>query len=540
MSKKIGPRTYKLMWDAHSLSGIVIGLALFVIFFTGTLLLFRGEMRAWEEPALRNQAGEPASVEALTRPVLDSLSGDEPPSYLYMNVPNTQHDQLRMYMSGGNLEAPLDAWVNPVSGDWVTNPDQGLVTHTLYYLHFLYQMGQFGLYLSGFVALFGLLSVVTGVVVHFDRIVDDFYQFRPAKQLRVAWADAHKVLGTIGLPFQTMYVLTGAYFGLAGLLALLYSGLLLDGNATEFYRNAGYYGPSATADSVAKVADAPPTFDRLAAKTAAPWTDFGVETIIGYGVGTPSAKVEVVGRPEHTVFGGTGSATFHGKTGEELARRAPEEAGALNEVVQSMQILHFGEFGGVALKWLFFLLGLASCAVILTGNLTWLEARRRQDRWIEDVLERLTAGVATGMLPATALMFVADRWVLQGMADPIFWTNLCFFGSWGLATVYGLLRKNVARTHRSLLLAGGVLALLIPVANGTTTGDWPWVAWELGRWAVLGVDLTAAALGASALGIASLLDVEAAEQVEVPSENGRPSVPEEKLPRPEDVARAES
>ena len=515
------PRAYKLSWDAHSTTGIVIGLALFVLFATGALLLFRGEIRKWEEPALRAQPGERASLDALTGPVLDSLSqGEAPPSYVYLGLPDGDHENVYLYATGNTVAASHDVWINPTTGAWVSNPDQGAVTQTLYYLHFFYQFGLWGLYLSGLVALFGLLAVTTGTAVHLGRIVKDFFQFRTSKRLRVAWADAHKVLGTIGLPFQTMYVFTGAYFGLVGLVALPYASLLFGGSMADYYREAGYYAPTVQVDSAAARPREGGRLERLAARAERTWTDFNPKTMIVHGMGQPDSRVEVIGRRQGTVVGGTGSIVYHGVTGEELLREPPGEAGALNQAVQSMEVLHFAEFGGTALNILFFLLAVASCAVILTGNLTWLEIRDTENRVVNRLLERFTAGVATGLLPATALLFLAGQVLPAYMGHPDGWIDLIFFGSWGAAVCYALVRRTVARTHRSLLVAGGGLAFLLPVANGVTTGAWPWIAWGAGQWAVLGVDVGAILCGVAALGVAAGLDVEAAPSTAPPS-NGR-------------------
>lgn len=68
-------------------------------------------------------------------------------------------------------------------------------------------------------------------------------------------------------------------------------------------------------------------------------------------------------------------------------------------------------------------------------------------------------------------------------------------------------------------MIGGLLALLIPVANGLTTGDWPWVAWTAGHGAVVGVDVGALLFGLALLGLAACLEVEATP----PSADSRPS-----------------
>ena len=511
---KLPSRAYKLLWDAHSAAGIVIGLALFVLFATGALLLFRGEVRQWEEPDLRPTTGEPQSISALTTPVLDSLGqGEALPSYVYMTLPKDADDNLYVHASGSTVGPSHNTWVNTRSGDWVGNPHEGALTQTLYHLHFFFQFGTWGLHLAGLLGLFGLLAVTTGTLVHVNRLVKDFFQFRPTKSLRVAWADAHKVLGTIGLPFQTMYVFTGAYFGLVGLIAMLYAPLLFDGNTGTFYREAGYYAPTVQVDSAEVASGERPRLGGLVDRADRTWSDFTPETVVATGLGTPTARIEVVGRTKGTVFGGTGAVVFHGQTGEVLLTQPPSEAGALNDAVQTMEQLHFADFGGLALQILFFLLALASCGVILTGNLTWLEVRRGQDRWINRILARLTAGVATGMLPALAVLFLADRWLPRGRAIDE-WTDIAFFSAWALVAAYALVRSNVARSHRHLLTTGGLLCLLVPIANGTTTGTWLWTAWSTQQWSVLGVDVGALLLGTAALGLAAGITVDAASTPE--------------------------
>jgi hypothetical protein len=90
------------------------------------------------------------------------------------------------------------------------------------------------------------------------------------------------------------------------------------------------------------------------------------------------------------------------------------------------------------------------------------------------------------------------------------WTDIAFFGAWALAATYALLRSTVARTHRQLLTTGALLCLLVPIANGTTTGTWLWTAWQTQQWSVLGVDLGALLLGTAALGLAAGITVDAA------------------------------
>lgn len=70
----------------------------------------------------------------------------------------------------------------------------------------------YGYYLSGFVAFFFLFAILTGIIVHWKKIVSNFYLFRPMAKLKTLWTDAHTALGVIGFPFQFVYAVTGAFF----------------------------------------------------------------------------------------------------------------------------------------------------------------------------------------------------------------------------------------------------------------------------------------------------------------------------------------
>lgn len=504
---KVKPRTFQIMWDTHSVCGIFIGLALFVIFFTGAFTLFRDAILVWEEPSLRTSTTEVASLDSLTREPLDALSSDgTTTSYVYLRMPTEYRSEMYLYAADGT--EPEKAWVNPETGEWVAGASHATVSTLIYYLHFFYQLDRWGMYLAGIIGLFTMLAITTGVIIHLHRLVKDFFQFRPGKKLRVAWADAHKVLGTIGIPFQLMYAFTGTFYCLLILVVLPYTMLLFDGDVSKLYQRAGYSPPHVTVDSV-ETPGGSASLDRIASKAEATWPGFEIHSMSLHNYGKPNAHVEVVGGLKDAAFGGSGTLLIHGVTGEVLAKRNPRQANVLNESVHVIEALHFATFGGTLLKVLFFFLALGSCAVILTGNLTWLEVRHTQDRAVVTVLSRLTAGVATGMVPATALLFLADRWMPAAVANPGWWANVAFFGSWAACVLYALVRSNVARTHRALLVMGGTLALLIPLANGLTTGDWLWVAWGAGYGSVLGVDVGTVLCGVGALGIAACLDVDA-------------------------------
>ena len=100
-------------------------------------------------------------------------------------------------------------------------------------------------------------------------------------------------------------------------------------------------------------------------------------------------------------------------TGDVIVSRAPDTTPPMTATAAAFGVLHFARFGGQALKALFFVLALAASAVILTGNVLWIEVRRPRDPratpWVHRLLARLTSGVGIGLLAAVSAAFVISR-----------------------------------------------------------------------------------------------------------------------------------
>jgi uncharacterized iron-regulated membrane protein len=74
------------------------------------------------------------------------------------------------------------------------------------------------------------------------------------------------------------------------------------------------------------------------------------------------------------------SVTYDVATGALLERQGPAEAGLVRRVDRLMEPLHFGNFAGAVLKWLYFVLGLGQAALALSGTLVWIERSRLRAR----------------------------------------------------------------------------------------------------------------------------------------------------------------
>lgn len=188
----------------------------------------------------------------------------------------------------------------------------------------------------------------------------------------------------------------------------------------------------------------------------------------------------------------TAVATFSAVTGDVIASRGPAGTPPMTATAAAFSLLHFGRFGGPLLRGLFFVLALAASAVILTGNLLWIEVRRPRDaratRWLHRVLARLTSGVGVGLVAAVAVLFVATRIVPIDQPGRMAIEERTFFLAWAVFAVGALVWPSAAASARFLVALSGLSALAVPIVDGLGTGAWFWVSAGRSHWAVFGVD----------------------------------------------------
>jgi uncharacterized iron-regulated membrane protein len=167
-------------------------------------------------------------------------------------------------------------------------------------------------------------------------------------------------------------------------------------------------------------------------------------------------------------------------TGAVIVSRASDHTPPMTATAAAFGVLHFARFGGQALKALFFVLALAASAVILTGNVLWIEVRRPRDPratpWVHRLLARLTSGVGIGLLAAVPAAFIVTRMIAIDRPERMAIEGQAFFLTWALLALGALAWPSALATARLLLALSGVLSIAVPIANGLGTGAWLWAS----------------------------------------------------------------
>jgi hypothetical protein len=190
---------------------------------------------------------------------------------------------------------------------------------------------------------------------------------------------------------------------------------------------------------------------------------------------------------------------FEGRSGKLL--EVHDQVGGAAETRGVFYALHLGRFSDTVTRWLYFLVSLAGTAMVGTGLVLWVVARRQK---LPDpqrphlgirLVERLNiAGIAGLSIAMTAFLW-ANRLLPSELGQRADWEIHVFFIAWLLALVHALVRQTKRGWIEQLWLAGVLLAML-PVLNAATTDRPLWRSLSDGDWMFIGTDLMCLALAA--------------------------------------------
>ena len=118
-----------------------------------------------------------------------------------------------------------------------------------------------------------------------------------------------------------------------------------------------------------------------------------------------------------------------------------------------------GHFAGPLLRWLYFICGLASTAMIGTGLVIWLGKRQLKHAkngvmpFELRLVEVLNIASMSGLVVAVAAFFWANRLLPIGMAERAGWEINSFFIVWGISLLHAMVRRVRAAWVEQLALA---------------------------------------------------------------------------------------
>lgn len=378
MKFALSPTLVKNSIASHAWLGLLAGALMYLVCVSGTVVVFAKYLERWEQPAV-------AEFQALSPSVAGEVYAN-----LMATVPDIGGDILLMLPRPDEPRAALIS----AEGAWYLNQDgsrgedishhwSNMLANLHVYLHLPSSFGMVVVSILGAV-LCGL--IVSGFFSH-PNIIRDAFRFRLTGSRRLQQTDIHNRLSVWGAPFHLMIAITGAYFGLAVLMNMLFASAFFDGDQERVIGEI-FGAPPALQQEVA-VMDVETALGRMA--QIAP--DAKPMYVTVEDANTP-AQYMIIGaeHEDRLIYAEQYRFDQHG---DYLGRAGYTDGPVGRQAIFSVFRIHFGHFGGWPILWLYGLFGIALSVVSVSGINIWL-ARRKQ----RDALNNIWTGLVWGLPPA--------------------------------------------------------------------------------------------------------------------------------------------
>ncbi|MFP4217062.1 MAG: PepSY-associated TM helix domain-containing protein [Phycisphaerae bacterium] len=491
------------MAEVHTWAGLILGWLLVFVFLTGTAGYFDTEIDRWMQPERPVAPQVEDTALALTHGVNYLTEHAADADSWFLRVPRDRTYSPWLFLSWSDDEGGGRAELDPNDGELVPSPRDTGGGLTLYRMHYVlhYLPERAGEWIVGVAAMFMLLALVTGVIVH-RRIFGDFFTFRPGKRQR-SWLDAHNALGVLSLPYQFMItysglvILAGVYMPL--IIAAHYG---MDDRGLPDHQTmhvetdpAGMVqvDPSGTPSPLVDMAE-------LVARIDANWGPDAVHYLQFHQPGDASAVIVAGGDIASSPMWNSARLVFSGSMGELLAQQEAVSSPAI-AITDVLRGLHEANFAGPLLRWMLFLSGVMGTGMIATGLVLWTVKRRQKIEKTRGtphlglkLVERLNVAVIIGLPIAIAAYFWANRLLPLDWPSRAEWEAHVMFMVWlGLLLHAGMRSTQRAWREQAILAAAGFG--LLPVLNAVTTQRHLGVSLATGDWVFAGFDLAMLAIG---------------------------------------------
>ena len=410
----------KKLWAIHSWVGLYAGVIIAFLSITGAAALFKTELDSLLNPHLRTTVPKDSKV-AMT-PVIEKVKAMHPDKVLFeVGMPKSEKGTwiIRMMPHKQERLFPVfwEVFVNPYSGEILG--ERNYYKTFQYYLrniHVRFYEGFFGRQIVGLAGIALLVSTVTGFLIYGQFMKKQFFGAIRKKNLRISQADYHKIIGMLALVFNLMIAITGAWLGLQ---AYLQRWLNIERPNTFKIVEKPYSKEEDIAikldfDSIYLASRA--HFPQLIPNLIRPSTN-------GDGV------VELLGDVPRQVYERNSNRLLLSKSDYQpvfIYNISQDNVGAKLFYVQ--ESLHFGDYGGLALKLLYCVLSLTSGFLAISGFVVYLERTKKKRSTrpgfveLRPMLIRWTGGIIG------ACVFIAILSLIWGVGIPTLVVIVSFYG----------------------------------------------------------------------------------------------------------------
>lgn len=354
----------------HSFTGVITGLLLFFIFWTGSFAVISHELDWLVNPATHL---EPQTQKASWGSMVQLVKEKYPESKI--NSIHKQEYRNSPYVAYASFpdKSYRDIHINPYIPEIVYTGygfDLARFFRNLHYNLFGVGTADIGSYL---VMLFGLVmftSLISAMFLY-KRWWVKFFQFRRDRKGYAFWTQLHKLAGLWSLWFLFIIALTGSYYlyekfqwdtGLLGPQKLNYVGA-----------KGGNFGAVEIPDPDTDTTKALLPIDSMVQVAHERWPGLEIQSINFYWPQDDSGSVSIQGHAgtmlSRSLIRERGNQiNLDRRTGETLLKSTTADLPVFWIINNAADPLHFGYFGGLTTKIIWFVFGLILCGLVLTGT----------------------------------------------------------------------------------------------------------------------------------------------------------------------------
>lgn len=520
----------KKFYVLHSWVGVITGILLFVIAFTGAMSVFaRPDLKLWANESLHSPSKvTPAAVERL----LDEAIAKVDASFLYevhafLPSPKVWTNLVLILEQDHDSNPQAQAlWLEyhpqtlALLKQWQGHPDLLFEQRTTDMSDFIsgfhadLHLGQLGLILTGLLGLTLMASIATGLYIH-RKILKELFSFRPDRSFRLLLTDTHKVISVWGILFHAMIGFTGAFLGLATVLLVPAAAFVsFEGNQEKLLET---FSPEIQPSRSGNSADMQV---RQVLENAFAKDGLHPLRLSVYGWGDDNAIGFIDMINDNKMPRESHSFSMNDAQAREVSTSFSRVGGVSGSILDVIFPLHFGNFGGLAVKILWAVLGISTSLIALTGMMIWVERRAygsegslSKKHYLR--LSQLTIGSCAGLVMACSALFWLQRFAPNQVANG-------FFMVWGLNVAWALVRTNEYQTSRQILGGSGLMLLSIAIV------DLFMFTQTLSNNSLLshfnGINLTLFAMGILLCTLAKKLPSQRREKLKNPQDNIEPEI----------------
>ena len=349
--------------EAHSVIALALGGLIYILAVTGTLSVFNHEFQRWEQPTAPEMSS--ISPEAAARAATSVFESEATPTtHLYINFPQPDLPRTVITTDTQAFFANSDGTVGPREHfPW---------TQFLLDLHYYLHLPQIlGLTVVGALGVFLIAMSISGFMAH-PRIFRDAFTFRRGAG-RVPLTDLHNRLSVWTAPFHISNALTGAFLGLASILAISIASVSFSGDFFAVFSPVFGNEPPAIDGDAAIAEIAVPI-----AYMQDNYPDLLPTYFILHDPATAGQHSTIIAEhSDRLIFGEyynfDASGAYQGNVGI-------SDGTIGQQIIGSVYNVHFGNWGGLPVKLAYLIFGLSLSVIIASGLRIYFTGRRETGR----------------------------------------------------------------------------------------------------------------------------------------------------------------